>query len=81
MSWKFNIPINALYEGGSQVSFCRNYAMVNSFFFVFISVDPFTKKDWYDVKAPSMFTIRQIGKTMVTRTTGTSKSLCLKCYA
>ncbi|XP_020609863.1 40S ribosomal protein S3a [Orbicella faveolata] len=34
-------------------------------------VDPFTKKDWYDVKAPSMFTIRQIGKTMVTRTTGT----------
>lgn len=34
------------------------------------SVDPFTKKDWYDVKAPSMFTIRQIGKTMVTRTTG-----------
>lgn len=34
-------------------------------------VDPFTKKDWYDVKAPSMFNIRQIGKTMVTRTQGT----------
>ncbi|KAI8508832.1 PREDICTED: 40S ribosomal protein S3a-like [Branchiostoma belcheri] len=34
-------------------------------------VDPFTKKDWYDVKAPAMFNIRQIGKTLVTKTTGT----------
>merc|ERR1719348_1345639 len=34
-------------------------------------VDPFSKKDWYDVKAPSMFKIRQIGKTLVTRTQGT----------
>jgi small subunit ribosomal protein S3Ae len=34
-------------------------------------IDPFTKKDWYDVKAPSMFNIRQIGKTLVTRTIGT----------
>jgi len=34
-------------------------------------VDPFSKKDWYDVKAPSMFNIRQIGKTLVTRTQGT----------
>jgi len=39
----------------------------------FISrVDPFTKKDWYDVKAPSMFNTRNIGKTIVTRTIGTS---------
>jgi len=36
------------------------------------SVDPFTKKDWYDVKAPSMFNTRNIGKTIVTRTIGTS---------
>merc|ERR1711955_141194 len=34
-------------------------------------VDPFTRKDWYDVKAPSMFTVRQIGKTLVNRTQGT----------
>nr|ABW90413.1 putative ribosomal protein S3a [Barentsia elongata] len=34
-------------------------------------VDPFTKKDWYDVKAPSMFNQRQMGKTLVTRTIGT----------
>merc|ERR1711922_78440 len=27
--------------------------------------------DWYDVKAPSMFTVRQIGKTLVNRTQGT----------
>nr|AKV16235.1 40S ribosomal protein S3a-like protein [Pectinaria gouldii] len=35
------------------------------------AVDPFTKKDWYDIKAPSMFLKRQVGKTLVTRTTGT----------
>lgn len=34
-------------------------------------VDPFTRKDWYDVKAPSMFAVRQIGKTLVNRTQGT----------
>jgi len=34
-------------------------------------VDPFTKKDWYDVKAPSVFKVRNVGKTLVTRTQGT----------
>lgn len=34
-------------------------------------IDPFTRKDWYDVKAPSMFTSRQVGKTLVNRTQGT----------
>lgn len=34
-------------------------------------VDPFTRKDWYDVKAPNMFTNRQIGVTVVNRTQGT----------
>uniref|UniRef100_A0A2K5J9U4 Ribosomal protein S3A n=1 Tax=Colobus angolensis palliatus TaxID=336983 RepID=A0A2K5J9U4_COLAP len=35
-------------------------------------VDPFSKKDWYDVKAPAMFNIRNTGKTLVTRTQGTN---------
>merc|ERR1712191_20204 len=34
-------------------------------------IDPFTRKDWYDVKAPSMFANRQVGKTLVNRTQGT----------
>jgi len=34
------------------------------------TVDPFTRKDWYSVKAPSTFAIRDVGKTLVNRTTG-----------
>ncbi|XP_033631378.1 40S ribosomal protein S3a-like [Asterias rubens] len=34
-------------------------------------VDPFTKKEWYDVKAPAMFNVRNIGKTLCSRTQGT----------
>jgi len=33
--------------------------------------DPFAKKDWYDIKAPTMFSTRHVGKTLVTRTQGT----------
>jgi len=33
-------------------------------------VDPFTRKEWYDVKAPSIFDVRNIGKTLVNRTQG-----------
>lgn len=33
--------------------------------------DPFSKKDWYDIKAPATFETRNIGRTLVTRTTGT----------
>jgi small subunit ribosomal protein S3Ae len=34
-------------------------------------IDPFSRKDWYDVKAPNMFNTRQVGKTLVNRTQGT----------
>jgi len=34
-------------------------------------IDPFTRKDWYDIKAPSLFKVRQVGKTLVNRTQGT----------
>mmetsp|Transcript_12439 Transcript_12439/g.21252 ORF Transcript_12439/g.21252 Transcript_12439/m.21252 type:complete len:276 (+) Transcript_12439:114-941(+) len=33
--------------------------------------DPYLKKDWYDIKAPAMFNVRQVGKTLVSRTQGT----------
>jgi len=33
--------------------------------------DPFLKKEWYDLKAPSVFTTRNCGKTLVSRTQGT----------
>jgi len=32
--------------------------------------DPFAKKEWYDVKAPSIFPIRQLGHTVVSKTSG-----------
>merc|ERR1711939_985658 len=32
--------------------------------------DPFTRKDWFDVKAPSMFETKNAGKTFVNRSTG-----------
>ena len=36
------------------------------------AVDPFTRKEWYDIKAPGMFSQRVPGKTPVTKTTGQS---------
>jgi len=33
--------------------------------------DPFLRKEWYDVKAPAPFVTRLVGKTCVTKTTGT----------
>lgn len=35
------------------------------------AVDPFSRKEWYDVKGPVMFSNRKIGKTLVNRTQGT----------
>jgi len=37
-------------------------------------VDPFAKKDWYDVKAPTLFKNNKIGKTMVNQTVGKNLS-------
>lgn len=34
-------------------------------------MDPFLRKEWYDIKAPSVFAVRQVGKTLVSRTVGT----------
>ncbi|GMI25067.1 hypothetical protein TeGR_g13848 [Tetraparma gracilis] len=34
------------------------------------AVDPFLKKEWYSVKAPSLFTHRSVGKTLITKTQG-----------
>lgn len=34
------------------------------------AADPFAKKEWYDVKVPSVFPIRQLGHTVVTKTSG-----------
>lgn len=33
-------------------------------------VDPFTKKDWFDIKAPSTFENRNVGKTLINKSTG-----------
>ncbi|KAK0191008.1 putative S-phase-specific ribosomal protein cyc07 [Armillaria mellea] len=33
-------------------------------------VDPFSRKEWYDVKAPSIFEVRNVGKTLVNRSQG-----------
>lgn len=41
-------------------------------YFTIHRVDPFTKKEWYDVKAPIMFTNRNVGKTVVSKTQGKS---------
>jgi len=32
--------------------------------------DPFQKKEWYDVRAPNIFTKKDVGKTFATRTIG-----------
>lgn len=32
--------------------------------------DPFARKEWYDVKAPALFSVRNVGKTLVNRSAG-----------
>lgn len=38
-------------------------------------VDPFTRKEWYDIKAPVFFENRNVGKTIVNRSQGLSTYL------
>ncbi|CAL0320445.1 unnamed protein product [Lupinus luteus] len=33
--------------------------------------DPFARKDWYDIKAPSVFQIKNVANTLLSRTQGT----------
>jgi small subunit ribosomal protein S3Ae len=36
--------------------------------------DPFTRKDWFSIRAPSTFNAREVGKTLVNRSTGLKNS-------
>lgn len=40
------------------------------------AVDPFTRKDWYNIKAPIFFEQRNVGKTLVNRSQGLSEYPC-----
>lgn len=84
---RFRVPLSACLAGLLAASLlasllyspvcilvCADQWTVYFFLLLSCSVDPFSKKDWYDVKAPAMFNIRNLGKTLVTRTQGTSKS-------
>merc|ERR1712134_98106 len=35
------------------------------------AVDPFLKKEWYKLVAPSIFAVKDAGKTLITKTQGT----------
>ena len=85
-----NISCPTNYQAYITYTCCSNYLKLVNFYhnqcryilvFYFLvvillcSVDPFTKKEWYDVKAPAMFNVRNIGKTLCSRTQGTSEFL------
>ena len=46
--------------------FCLTHLLLNRY-----SVDPFLKKEWYQLVAPSMFSVKNCGKTLITKTKGT----------
>jgi hypothetical protein len=42
-------------------------------------IDPFTKKEWYDVRAPSQFAVRNCGKTpVVSAASSLPAELCMR---
>ena len=38
-------------------------------------IDPLSRKEWFDFKAPPPFEARSFGKTLITKTQGTSKKI------
>ncbi|GJJ07498.1 ribosomal 40S subunit protein S1B [Clathrus columnatus] len=37
-------------------------------------IDPFARKDWYDIKAPNIFEVKNVGKTLANRSQGLKSS-------
>jgi len=37
-------------------------------------IDPFSRKDWFDIKAPSYFDVKNVGKTLANRSSGLKNS-------
>ena len=75
MNWNF-IAFGHIEIASWMMSVCLTCVLT---VFLCYRVDPFTRKDWYDIVAPSNFKVRQMGKTLVNRTQGTSKYFALRC--
>lgn len=39
------------------------------------TIDPLSRKEWYDFRAPIPFSSKSFGKTLVTKSSGNSKNL------
>jgi hypothetical protein len=49
-----------------------NVCSGSPFIVIACSTDPFARKEWYNIKAPAVFRQRNVGKTPVNKTAGTS---------
>ena len=58
--------------GGAHCLLCSYCTLTRARPALTHSSDPFLRKEWYDVKAPSTFAVRNACKTCVNRTAGTS---------
>ena len=61
--WQYELVSRRLVELGAALTILGHHAR--------FCTDPFAKKDWYDIKAPTTFQVRNAGKTLVSRTAGT----------